>query len=195
MHPFCFLRGFFFELGLKTSTVKFDVIVNSLGTGPRIKAFGKICSNIVKKAGTGLKDEILSWEDEAEIGHIFTSKGYKLPTKHIIHVVTPFFKHDPDLYALEFVYKKILLVAFENGWTKIGLPLLGTGSNGYPHSYVIDMATKLLSAFAKVYKNMDITLCIPVVSKEDYEQSFDSEKLKKSIEKFEKEFFLPEICI
>lgn len=168
---------------LDITKVKRDVVVNSLGPRERIKVFGQLCTNIVKKAGKDLKDKIFSWEKDAEPGKIFTSSGYKLPSPNIIHIVTPFYVNDKQLYALEFVYKEALITAYKNGWKKIALPIIGTGANEYPHSYVVQMLVRLVNAFVTAYKEMDVTICIPINDKED-EDSFDPVALDKSVEEY-----------
>lgn len=166
------------------TTIKCDAIVNSLGVGPSIKVFGNICSKIVEIAGSKLKEEIFSWEEEANPGKLFLSSGYNLPCSNIIHIVTPYFSDDEQLFALEHVYKLALMTAYKKGWKHIALPIIGTGSNGYPHSYVLKMLTKLVEAFVKKFRSMKITICVPVITAEEYEESFDAKELEKSIEDY-----------
>lgn len=169
---------------LDITTVKCDAIVNSLGVGQSVRVFGRICSDIVKKAGSKMKEDIFSFENEAEPGKIFLTSGYKLPCSHVIHIVTPYFSHDEQLYALEFVYKTALVMAYKKGWKHIALPIIGTGANGYPHSYVLKMVTNLVSAFVEIYKDIKVTVCVPVITPEDYEESFDPKELEKSIKEY-----------
>lgn len=163
--------------------IRCDAIVNSLGVNT--DTYGAICRSIVSKAKSeDLKAQISSWKKEANPGKIFLSPGYNLPCKHIIHIVTPFFSHDDQLFALEYVYKLALLAAYKRGWKHIALPIIGTGANGYPHAYVLKMITSLVEAFVKNYKNMHVTICMPVISYADYEKKFDKNGLEKSITEF-----------
>ena len=155
--------------------IRCDAIVNSLGVNT--DTYGAICRSIVSKAKSEeLKAQISSWKKEANPGKIFLSPGYNLPCKHIIHIVTPFFSHDDQLFALEYVYKLALLAAYKRGWKHIALPIIGTGANGYPHAYVLKMITSLVEAFVKNYKNMHVTICMPVISYDEYEKKIDKNR-------------------
>lgn len=170
---------------LDITEFKGDAIVNSLGIWDNVNVYGKICQSIIKASKSALiKQEIANYKDKAEPGHIFVSSGYELPAKHIIHVCTPFFSHDDGLFTLEYVYKSVLVLAYKNKWYKLGLPIIGTGANGYPHAYVLKMVVELASAFSKLHKEMEITICMPVVSIDDFKHKFDKKETDKSIEKF-----------
>ena len=173
---------------LDITEYKGDAIVNSLGIRENINVYGKICESIVKECGSPkIKGEIAGHEAEAEPGHMFVTSGYKLPAKNIIHVCTPFFSHDQDLFALEFVYKSALVLAYKNKWYKLAFPIIGTGANGYPHAYVLKMVVELVNAFSKLHKEMQITICMPVVSIDDFNEKFDKKEVDKSIKEFFKE--------
>lgn len=162
-----------------------DAIVNSLGIKENIKVYGGICRSIVRcSKSNDLKKEIESHEKEAVPGFMFATKGYSLPAKNIIHIVTPFFSHDNELFGLEYVYKLALVFALKNKWYKLGLPIIGTGANGYPHSYVLKMVTKLVGSFSQIHPEMKITICVPIVTLDDYKQKFDQQKIEDSINKF-----------
>ena len=170
---------------LDITSFKGDAIVNSLGIRENIKIYGKICKNILKAADSKeLEKKILEQEQWADPGYMFITKGYKLPAKNIIHIATPYYDYDNQLEALEFAYKLALVTAFKKGWTKIALPIIGTGANGYPHAYVLKMLTKLVNAFFKYHKEMDITICMPVVSLEEYNEKFDTKQIDKAIKEF-----------
>ena len=170
---------------LDITQVKCDAIVNSLGVRESIKVFGSICRNIVKAAHSSeLQAEINSHEKDANPGKIFITKGYQLPAKNIIHIVTPYFSKDEQMFALEFVYKLALMTAYKKGWKHVAIPIIGTGANGYPHAYVLRMLTSLVEAFSDAYPSMKVTVCIPVISAEEYEQKFDEKELDKSIREY-----------
>ena len=165
--------------------IKCDAIVNSLGIRENIKIYGKICEGIIKAAASKeLEKKILEQEEWAEPSYMFITKGYNLPAKNIIHIVTPYFCNDDQLQALEFSYKMVLVAAFKKGWKKLALPIMGTGANGYPHAYVLKMLTKLVSAFVKYHKDMNVTICMPVVSISEYNEKFDTNEIDKSINEF-----------
>ena len=170
---------------LDITNFKGDAILNSVGIRERIKVYGKICESILKASKSKeLEKEILKQEEWADPGYIFITKGYNLPAKNIIHLATPYYEYDDQLVALEFSYKLALTTAYKKGWTKIGLPIIGTGANHYPHAYVLKMLTKLVNAFVKYHKKMEVTICMPVVSMEDYNEKFDTKAIDKAIKEF-----------
>lgn len=170
---------------LDITQVKCDVIVNSLGVRESVKVYGAICKSIVKAAKSSeLESEINSHAADANPGKLYITKGYNLPAKNIIHIVTPYFSKDEQMLALEFVYKLALMTAYKKGWKHIAIPIIGTGANGYPHAYVLKMLTALVEAFSNTYPAMKVTVCMPVISPEDYEQKFDAKELDKSIKEY-----------
>ena len=165
--------------------VKCDVIVNSLGIKKNIAFYGAICRSIVKAAKSKeLDGTIKSWEYDARPGAYFITGGYALPSSKIIHVVTPLYKKDKELLALEYVYKLILITAYDNGWKKIAMPIIGTGSNGYPHAYVLKMLTKLVKAFDDSYEGMEITICLPIIRDKEQKKPYTLEKVDYEYREF-----------
>lgn len=168
---------------LDITKLKCDVIFNSLGV--TTTSYGQICRNIVKKANSGdLVKEIASWNGKAEPGVIYLTDGYDLPCKKIIHIVTPYFKYDNELFGLEYVYKVALLTAYKKGYKKIGVPIIGTGANGYPHAYVLKMLTKLLQAFDENYHGLKITLCMPLYELEPFDDFVDPSKIENDVKNY-----------
>ena len=88
---------------------KFDVIINSLGSGNNITSYGSLCKNIVKKAGFNLELDIKKHKKDATPGNMFVTSGYKLETPNIIHIFTPFYINDKQMYQLEYVYMRALI--------------------------------------------------------------------------------------
>ncbi len=173
---------------LDITEYKGDAIVNSLGIRENINVYGKICASVVKKSRSKeLKDIIAGHKDNAEPGYMFITNGYNLPSKNIIHICTPYYSHDKHLFALEYVYKLALVTAYKNKWHKVAIPIMGTGANGYPHDYVLKLAVELSKAFSSLHKEMQITLCMPVVSAKEFNEKFDENKINQSIEDFFKE--------
>ena len=171
------------------TTIKCDGIVNSLGVLSTINQYGSICKNIIKASSepAKLKETISSWEKEANPGKIFLTKSFGLPAKNILHIVTPYFSQDPQMFALEYVYKLAFTMAVKKKWNHLAIPIIGTGANGYPHSYVLKMVKALLDAFSNYNSLLKITVCMPVISPEDYEKKFDEKEVDKSIKDYFKE--------
>lgn len=168
-----------------TSIKSCDAIINSLGILENVTRYGRLCKNIVEGANSPkLKKEIESFKDKAFPGKIFLTSGYELPAKHIIHIVTPLFEMDKDLEGLEEAYKKALVFAYEKGYKKIGVPLIGTGSNGYPRAYVLKLLTSIVKDFSSYAPKMNIIIAVPIESSKDFSNTFNKEEIKKSINKF-----------
>ncbi len=162
-----------------------DAIINSLGILENVTRYGRLCKNIVAGANSiKLKKEIESFKNNAYPGNIFLTSGYELPAKHIIHIVTPLFEMDKDLKVLEESYKKALVVAYKKGYKKIGIPLIGTGINGYPRAYVIKLLISIVKDFVNYVPKMKIIVAIPIESAKDFSNTFDENEIKKSINKF-----------
>lgn len=168
---------------LDITKLKADAIVNSLGYDTNV--YGAICAAIVKAANSDeLVKQISSWKDDGENGKIYETPGYSLSSKHILHVKTPFFKYDHDMYDLERTYRDILLYAYEHKYYNLGLPIIGTGANGYPHAYVLKMVMLMTEAFSDLHKEMRITICNPVKTLEDYHNDYDLTKLESSLRQY-----------
>lgn len=170
------------------TTLKCDAIVNSLGIGPEIKTFGKLCTNILKAADAKeLKDFIYSKEKEAMPGKLFITPGYNLKAKNIIHVVTPCYYQDENLLALEDAYRRVLMLALKNEYKHIAVPIIGTGANKYPHGYVLKMLITIVKAFTEIYPNIKVTIATPVANQKEYDTNFNQENLDKSVKEYFKE--------
>lgn len=65
-----------------------DVIVNSIGTSLDMKQ-GALAKAIRESAGPYIEKELVKQggKPPAEAGSIIATKGYKLPCKHVLHVI------------------------------------------------------------------------------------------------------------
>lgn len=173
---------------LDITELECDVIINSLGSGDFITSYGRLCRSIVEKNNSyNFEAEIASHKKEAKPGFSFVTKGYNIKAKHIIHICTPYFIYDKQMYGLELVYIKALLYAYDKKWYKVGLPIIGTGANGYSSYCVYKMVNELVKSFVKVYKEMKITVCQPIPKEQKLDSKFDPEIIKKKIEDFYKD--------
>ena len=143
--------------------IKTDAIVNSLGVNGRI--FGELCGNIVKAAGSeALKTHLRNLENQ-EYGSLFSTNGFNLPCKYIIHVVTPIKSKDEDCSMLKKAYRDVINHAIGRGLNSIALTFLGTGANGYSRSESYNACMEVCNEFIqreeKENRNLiDITLII-----------------------------------
>lgn len=163
-----------------------DVVINSLGLNTTV--YGKLCQNIVKEANSfEYKKKLNDINGKVKVGDLIITPGYQLKAKYIYNVVTPYYKQDRHLYALESLYTKVLMEAIKHKQSKIAVPIIGTGANGYPHIIVYRMVEELLKAFVEAYPQMKVTLCMPVASQDEYIEKFDKDKLIKSLDNFYKD--------
>lgn len=121
-----------------------DAVLNSLGTNGAV--YGRLCKNIIK--GINRKDikAKIDSEKNMPIGKIIETDGGDLKCAHVLHLVTPF-KHDDDKHctALRVAYKAVVDYAIAQGYATIGLPLIGTGANGYSDKQAYDAVIDVLS--------------------------------------------------
>lgn len=108
------------------TTLAVDAIVNAANEG--LWAGGGICGAIHDAAGPLLED------DCEQIGHCPTgqtriTRGYRLPSKHVLHTVGPI-KEDP--VALRSSYQTTLDTAVANRLRSVGCCCVSTGIFGFP---------------------------------------------------------------
>ena len=148
--------------------IKTDAIVNSLGVNGRI--FGELCRNIVKAAESDSLTTHLRNLENQKYGTIFSTSGFKLPCKYIIHVVTPIKSKDKDCSMLKKAYRDVINHAIDHGLNSIALTFLGTGANGYSRSESYNACMEVCNEFVereeKENRNLiDISLIIYMKSR------------------------------
>ena len=86
---------------------KVDAIVNSVGTETTV--LGGICRSILLKANSSELHKIIEDANNVYyVGEFFVTKGYNLPAKQIIHLISPNFKNDKDYSVLKDCLRRIL---------------------------------------------------------------------------------------
>ena len=124
---------------------KGDAVLNSLGIDGR--KYGRLCKSIITAANDSSITNFVNSKTNSKPGDIYLTSGGNLKAKNIIHLVTPFKKDDDGNKNLKDAYSAVINFAIEQGYKKICLPLIGTGSNGYSQSESYDAVT---SACAEV---------------------------------------------
>ena len=129
------------------TSMQVDVIVNTANEAP-IYSNG-IDSAVYKAAG---EDDLLA--ERRKIGYlkegeVAITSGFKLPVKYIIHAVSPYYKDGTrgEEEKLRSCYKKSLQLAYEYQCKSIAVPLIATGSYGYPKEEGIRIAVDEINAF------------------------------------------------
>lgn len=125
-----------------------DAIVNTANEYPTV---GPGCDRAVYEAA-GF-DDLLSYRKEnigtVKEGDVFLTPGFQLPSKYIIHAVSPLYvdgrSNEEEL--LRSCYQKSLALASEKGIRSIAFPLIATGSFCYPKEEGMRIAVDEINAF------------------------------------------------
>lgn len=128
--------------------MKCDAIVN---TANRYVAVGSGCDTAIYNAAG--KEKLLAYRKEhigsVEEGEVFLTPAFDLSAKWIIHAVSPVFcdGKSGEETKLRSCYSKSLQLAYENGVESIAIPLVSTGSFGYPKEEGMRIAIDEISLF------------------------------------------------
>lgn len=123
---------------------KGDAVLNSLGTNGAM--YGRLCKNIIK--GINRKDvkTLIDAQKDMLFGKIIETEGGDLQSAHVLHIVTPFKKNDDsNCTQLRKAYKSVVDYAINHGYKTIGLPIIGTGANGYSDKEAYEAVLDVLS--------------------------------------------------
>lgn len=158
--------------------IKVDAIVNP--TDNRFSGSGGVDKQVHKAAGIELKN-VCNRLESLKVGEAIITDAFKMNnTKYIIHTVGPIYqdgKHHEERY-LSNCYKNTLKIAAENNIETIAMPLISTGTFGYPKKKALKTARNVIKEFLKDHE-MDVFLLV-------YDKdAFDiSKKLYKDIKNY-----------
>ena len=141
--------------------LKGDAIV--LSSNPMMRFGGGVSGEIFKKAGVdrlesyamskyGISYENSNRDNEMKVGEVRITKGFGIPMD-IIWVCGPkIWDYPEEEYAsaeqwLLETYQNLLRFTYEQGYSSILLPSIGTGSYGFEHKYVGEKVSKLINEF------------------------------------------------
>lgn len=94
-------------------------------------------------------------------GEAKITKGYKLPTRFVIHTVGPiYFEHTPSEAEalLTFCYENSLNLAKEKGLKTIAFPLISAGVYGYPQRDAIRVAIETMKLHQDDFDEITLVL-------------------------------------
>ena len=165
--------------------IKADAIVNTANPKPTVG--GGVDSEIHKGAGPEL---LIARKKIGDIpfGKAFITPGFNLKAKYVIHTSTPSFrggaKGEEEILAS--CIKNSLNLAKEKGCRSIAMPLIGTGTCGYPSDLALQITIKEVSEF--LLKN-EMHIYLAVFSREAFSLS---KKLFQSVNEYISENYVEE---
>ena len=125
--------------------IECDAIVNPTNT--RLCPGGGTDYAVHKAAGQELERacELLGG---CEVGKAKITPAFNLPCKFGIHTVGPDnYELDTAAEMLESCFKECLFLAKENGCESVAIPLISSGTYGFPKEVVLRIATAVISKF------------------------------------------------
>ncbi|KZV96260.1 macro domain-containing protein [Exidia glandulosa HHB12029] len=137
-----------------------DAIVNAANRS--LLGGGGVDGAIHRAAGDELYDECKTL-DGCATGSAKITKGYKLPSKHVIHAVGPIYDDEEDercAKLLKSCYDTSLELAVENKLSSIAFSGISTGIYGYPLDAATHIALRTTRDFLTSEKGSSISRVI-----------------------------------
>lgn len=136
-----------------------EAIVNS--TNSRLKMGGGVCGAIFRAAGEKQLQEECDRAGLCPVGQSVLTRGYNLPAAYVIHTVGPVWQGGDakEAYYLDRAYTSALELAKNHGVSSISIPLIASGTFGYPKEESLSIAVSAISRFL-LKEEMDVYLVV-----------------------------------
>ena len=154
-----------------------DAIVNP--TDSHFSHGGGIDETVHKSAGGKLYTECIK-NGFLSVGNAIITDSFLLPCKYVIHTVGPRWNGGNENEEVKLIscYKEVLRLAKENNCTSLAIPLISSGTLGFPKDKVIKIAINEISSFLL---DNEMLVYIVVYDKTSYSIS---EKLFSDVESY-----------
>lgn len=165
-----------------------DAIINSVGV--ETDNYGGICRSIIEANPTNeIKKVIDSTNNLYTAGELFTTPGYQLKARNIVHLICPLSKDDDKDYSL---FKECIRRALNEcqlrHWYRVGIPSIGTGANKYDKEKARRIIADMCYDYCECYPDMRITFVRP----DDEIESKNNERLSNAFYSREYGYHSPE---
>jgi O-acetyl-ADP-ribose deacetylase (regulator of RNase III) len=160
--------------------VKVDAIVNAANTS--LLGGGGVDGAIHRAAGPELLEECRRLGG-CPTGDARITKGYRLPTKRIIHTVGPVWRggNNKEAELLAGCYRNSLRLAEKHGVKSIAFPSISTGAYGFPIESASKIAIQTVRDFMRTSNVIEkvVFVCYSQSDYETYKTVFQSAIMRK----------------
>ena len=129
------------------ANVRADAVI--LPANEMLAITGGAGASVAERAGLALVQNACEQLGGCETGHAVATPAFDFPARHLVHAVGPQWQGGGanEARLLRQTYDSALALAHSLGSSSIALPLLSTGSFGYPTRAAFEIALEAIRAF------------------------------------------------